>query len=372
MSVNQLTIAEALNISVATVSRSLRNNPAISPETRARVGEAAVRLGYKVNPAGRGQLGRRRTSVEGESITPAESALRPAQGLVPLAAICRGSINPNSVHNLVALRLIQGMSRGARANRASLHVEFLPSDEFDLLATEAGHPQVVRDGVVSGALLVNQPTSAVVHSLAKLMPCINFERYSDCTTTDCVTEDNLGSMSLVFDHLLELGHRKIGLVDSLYKQPSYIARFAGYVQNLMERGMVYEPANVTLPDAPADLDVRIPLLADHIARRIRQDGVTAWICMNDYIGYQIMAQLGRHNLAAPRDLSICGFDNFDPPMGLPKLTTIDGPFEQMGQVAVTRLIQRIVQKDLPAVHMMLRTRLLVGQSTGRHVGSQPA
>ena len=366
MSVNQLTIAEALNISVATVSRSLRNHPAISAQTRARVGEAAVRFGYKVNPVGRGRLPGSRSVASTESTI---AVAKPAQGLVPLAAICRGSINPNSVHNLVALRLIQGMSRGARANRASLHVEFLSSAEFDLLATKGGHPQVVRDSFVSGALLVNQPTSAVVHSLANVMPCINFERYSDCITTDCVTEDNLGSMSLLFDHLLALGHCKIGLVDSHFDQPSYTARFAGYVQNLMERGMVYDPVNGTLPDAPAGLDARIPILADHIARRIRQNGVTAWICMNDYIGYQIMTQLARHNLSAPRDLSICGFDNFEPPPGLPKLTTIDGPFEEMGKVAVTRLIQRIIQKDLPAVHMMLRTRLIAGQSTGPYVRS---
>ncbi len=370
MTVSQLTIAEALNISVATVSRSLRNHPAISPETRARVGEAAVRFGYKVNPAGRGRLPGSRSAASTASSS--DAAIKSVQGLVPLAAICRGSINPNSVHNLVALRLIQGMSRGARANRASLHVEFLSSAEFDLLASAGGHPQVVRDAFVSGALLVNQPTSAVVHSLANVMPCINFERYSDCTTTDCVTEDNLGSMSLLFDHLLELGHRKIGLIDSLYDQPSYTARFAGYVQNLMERGMVYDPVNATLPDAPADLNIRIPLLADHVARQIRKNGVTAWICMNDYIGYQIMTQLARHNLSAPRDLSICGFDNFEPPLGLPKLTTIDGPFEEMGLVAVTRLIQRIVQKDLPPVHMMLRTRLITGQSTGPYGGGQPA
>lgn len=359
MTASQNTIAEALNVSVATVSRSLRNHPAISAETRARVAEAAVRLGYRGpeegNAVTRGRP--RRANTVGQ-------ATKPQMGLVHIAAICRGSIAPDSVHNIVAFRLVQGMSRGARDNRSTLHIEYLPPEEFDLLHNSEYWPLAIQERFVSGVVLVNHPSSAAIKTLAKALPCINFERHADCTDTDCVTEDNLGSISKLFDHFILLGHRRIGLVDSGYDLPSYQARLGGYVQNLIERSMAFDPANAILPNPPADLNARFEALAAHIEQRLRRHGVTAWICVNDFIGYHIIRQLNHRGIRVPEDVSIAGFDNFSPPLGLPKLTTIDGPFEAMGKVAVERLIERIIHKNIPPVYSMLNTRLIVGQSTG--------
>jgi LacI family transcriptional regulator len=359
MAASQNIIAESLNLSVATVSRSLRNHPAISAETRARVAEAAVRLGYRLPEGGdRATRGRpRRASAAAEQS-------KPKMGLIHLAAICRGSITPDSVHNLVAFRLVQGMSIGARALRASLHIEYLPPEEFDKLHHPDCWPLVVQEKVASGVVLVNQPSSAAIKTLAKTVPCINFERHADCTDTDCVTEDNLGSISQLFDHFLSLGHRRIGLVDSRYDLPSYQARLGAYVQNLVERSMPFDPADAILPDAPMDLEARYQALAAHIEDRLRRHHVTAWICLNDFVGYRIIGQLNKRGLRVPEDVSIAAFDNFDPPPGLPKLTTIDGPFETMGQVAVERLVKRVIQSDIPPLYTMLRTRLIIGKSTG--------
>ena len=361
MTASQNTIAESLNVSVATVSRSLRNHPAISAETRARVAEAAVRLGYRGpderNTAVRGRPRRARASVPAQAIDP-------QRGLVHVAAICRGSITPDSVHNIVAFRLVQGMSRGARENRATLHIEYLPPEEFDRIHDPEYWPLAIKERFVSGVVLVNHPSSAAIKALAKSIPCINFERHADCTDTDCVTEDNLGSISKLFDHFILLGHRRIGLVDSGYDLPSYQARLGGYVQNLVERSMTFNSANAILPDAPTDQNARFEALAAHIEQRLRSDQVTAWICVNDFIGYHIIRHLNNRGVRVPEDVSIAAFDNFDPPSGLPKLTTIDGPFEAMGKVAVERLIERIIHKDIPPVYSMLNTRLIIGQSTG--------
>ena len=361
MAASQNTIAESLNVSVATVSRSLRNHPAISAETRARVAEAAVRLGYRMPDDGHGATrGRPRRST-----APARADdLKPRMGLIHLAAICRGSITPDSVHNLVAFRIVQGMSRGARANRATLLIEYLPPEEFDLLHNPDFWPLVIRENVASGVVLVNRPSSAAIKTLAKTIPCINFERHADCTDTDCVTEDNLGSVSQLFDHFFALGHRRIGLADSGYDLPSYQARLGAYVQNLVERSMPFDPDDAILPSTSENLDSRFQALAAHIEKRLRSNHVTAWICLNDFVGYHVIAELNKLGVRVPEDVSIAGFDNFDPPPGLPKLTTIDGPFETMGSVAVERLIRRVIQKDIPPLHAMLRTRLIIGNSTG--------
>jgi LacI family transcriptional regulator len=361
MTASQNTIAEALHVSIATVSRSLRNHPAISAETRARVAEAAIRLGYRVPEAGQSlPRGRPRRSMADVDA----AASKPRMSLVHLAVICRGSITPDSVHDLVAFRIVQGLSRGARANRATLHIEYLPPEEFDLLHDPEYWPLVIQERFVSGVVLVNHPSSAAIKSLTKTVPCINFERHADCTDADCVTEDNLGSVSKLFDHFIAFGHRRIGLVDSGYDLPSYQARLGGYVQNLVERSMPFDPAHALLPNAPADQADRFKALAEHMEGRLRHDQVTAWICVNDFVGYHIIRELKNRGLRVPEDISIAAFDNFDPPPGLPKLTTIDGPFEAMGGVAVERLIKRVIQRDIPPLYTMLNTRLIIGQSTG--------
>ncbi|MEL6311442.1 MAG: substrate-binding domain-containing protein, partial [Pseudomonadota bacterium] len=70
----------------------------------------------------------------------------------------------------------------------------------------------------------------------------------------------------------------------------------------------------------------------------------------------------------PQDISLCGFDHFDPPQGLPKLTSIDAPFEEMGKLAVTRLHHRIRQTVSITYHTMIECRLREGESTAAIAG----
>ena len=66
----------------------------------------------------------------------------------------------------------------------------------------------------------------------------------------------------------------------------------------------------------------------------------------------------------PEDVSVCGFDNFDPPARASKLTSIDGPFEKMGEVAVRRLVQRIAGPGASASTSCSAANLVVEATTG--------
>lgn len=65
----------------------------------------------------------------------------------------------------------------------------------------------------------------------------------------------------------------------------------------------------------------------------------------------------------PADVSICGFDNLES-VGLPKLTSIDWPFEAMGKVAVRRLMRRIENPSATPVSQFFHGALVRGQTTG--------
>ena len=341
------------------MSRSLKNHPAISAQTRARVAEQAVRMGYRPrnarNPA--------EAFIGGDLVrSPSDAA---PTGLVHLAVICRGSLSAASLHNAVDLRIIQGMSTAARAQRATLHIEYLPPDEFDHLHNREVWPLILQERIVSGALLVTAPSSAALHALAAHFPCVQFIASSAVIPVDRVTEDSLRSMGQLFDHLTTLGHQKIGLADFGFTAGWARARFAAYVQTVMERGPGYFPtdANYFPGDTSAGAQ-RAAKVAQTIEHRWRQDGVSAWICMDDYIGYLLLAALRQRGVRVPEDVSVCGFDNFDPPEGLPKLTSIDGPFEAMGAVAVRRLLRRVAHQQNELMHLMMDCRLVQGASTG--------
>lgn len=349
MASDQQAIAEALSISVATVSRSLKNHPAISLATRARVADAALRMGY-----------RRR----GDKPMRVETHIEPT-GMVHLGVLCRGSLSPGVVHNNVVMRLIQGMSVAARAKRVALQIEYLAPDEFDHLNVPSTWPAVIRERVISGLALFADPHPDAVEALSAHLPCLQFVSAGVHSKVDCVTEDNAKSIAQLFNHLRAFGHEQIGMADFGYHGPSAKARLGGYVQSLLENNMVFDPQNATFLAAdPSVGEERLQKIADHVARRVTQ-GVTAWICDNDFLGYSLMGELQRRGLRVPSDVSICGFDNFAPPPGLPKLTSIDGPFETMGEAAVARLLRRAVQgSGVEPVHIMYGCRLIEGESTG--------
>jgi DNA-binding LacI/PurR family transcriptional regulator len=357
MAGEQRAIAEALNISEATVSRSLKNHPRISAVTRARVAEVAVRMGLR--PRGT-------DAVEGMSKPPGD---RKSSGMIHLGTLCRGSSASGKPQDIVALRLIQGMSLAARANRATLHIEFLSPHEFDRLDDPRMWPTVIQERIISGVAIFADLKPSAVEVLSKHLPCVQFVAPGSRSVADSVTEDNVRAVGQLFDHLQGLGHKQIGMADFGYDSPSARSRLVGYMQALVNRNMPYHPDDCRLPVgklpiSAADSEVqRAASVADHVIGRMTQ-GVRAWICVNDNFGYQLVEQLKLRGISVPKDVSVCGFDNFDPPEGMPKLTTMETPYEAVGRAAVRRLMLRATERDGEPVHIMFGCKLIEGESTG--------
>ncbi len=361
MDVSQQTIAQALNVSVATVSRSLRNHPAISSETRARVAEAAMRLGYKV-PDGRtitrGRPRRDNGRAGGQNFT--------SLGLAHLAVICQGGARPDSAHFVVQFRILQGMSAAARAHHATLHIEYLSDEEFNSLPAPATWPAVLREKFVSGVILLGTPRPETVAALQRVLPCICFQRSAGAMEIDTVSEDNYNSMCQLFTHLMQLGHRRIGMVDFGYRSHSYRARLGAFMQCLLEWNLPVECEDFIFPgrDDLLSEEAKAAPAAEHVIARRRAAAVTAWICQNDYQGYLLLRHLHKSGLRVPEDISLCGFDHFPPPEGLAPLTSIDGAFEAMGSAAISRLLARIKSPTMEPANILLNTNLCLGKSTG--------
>ncbi len=339
MAANQQSIAKHLGLSIATVSRSLSDHPSINPKTRARVLSAASAMGYK--PGGKRES-KKMTSVP------------------TIAAISYGSASLDGYNAVVRNRVLHGMISEARERELSLSLDYIHPDQAKRIDDLEVLPPIVRFGQCQGLLVIGNFPAEAVDRLAKQLPCVKVAGFVPNVTVDCIDHDDLGSMEMLVKHLWGLGHRRIGFIPASDYSVERI-RWSGLVLALQRRG-------VSLSDM-ASWGFEPGLVKDHdaltakVEARLKQ-GVTGWIAANDAEGYRLLDSLKSRGIICPRDLSVCGFDHLDPPANLPRMTSIEAPFEDLGKLAVARLHQRVRQVVSSTNHTMLSCQLVPGKSTG--------
>lgn len=341
--ISQADIARELGISIATVSRSLRNVKGINPRTRARVLEKAVQKGYR-----------------GDRLQET-----PQSGNLNIGALLFCRELEKAYSDNVRSRVLRGMMEEAKRRDVAIHLDYITLPVSEWLKTPKAQSVGFRRGKWQGFILCGHLQAAELQAFLPNRVCVQVADHLPGIPVDNVDHDDLASCEALVDHLYGLGHRRIGFLD-LGGQPipcSY-TRYAGYVTALARRGMPLVPENILGVTTPVtDKETAFAHVRDRIC-----EGVRAWICTNDACGYQLLSALAQTGLQCPRDVSVCGFDNFEPPASLPKLTSIDAPFEAMGVMAVNRLLTRLRFHDWETSHMLLRCRLVLGESTGNFSG----
>lgn len=167
------------------------------------------------------------------------------------------------------------------------------------------------------------------------------------------------------EHLLLVGHRRIGVISGPEKYLCSRARTDGYRHALQQHGVPYDPSLVRWGDFRHEGGYRfgLELLAD--AHR-----PTALFAGSDQqaLGvYEAARQLG---LSVPRDVSIVGFDDLPFARWLPPpLTTIRQPLAQMGAMAAEMLMRLIDGRALTSQRVELATELVVRESTAALEGT---
>lgn len=339
MPASQHAIAKHLGISIATVSRSLNDHPAINPKTRARVINAASAMGYKP--------GRKREPKRVASVP-------------TIAAISYGAASLDGYRAVVRSRVLEGMIAEARERELSLSLDYIQPEMADRIDEPSVLPPIVRSGQCEGLLVIGHFPGDAVGRLAEQYPCVKVAGYTPNVPVDCIHHDDLSSMEMLVDHLWGLGHRRIGFLPVADLAIERL-RWSGLVLALQRRGVSlsemaswgFEPGSIQDHDAMASM----------VEERLTQ-GVTGWIAANDAEGYRLLGALADRGISCPRDISVCGFDHFDPPADLPRLTSIEAPFEDLGKLAVARLHQRIRRVVSTTNHTMLNCQLVPGESTG--------
>ena len=337
-------IAKQAGCSVSTVSRVLNNSASVSLKTRQAVLEA-MRASGSVPKV----LGRRAKRQQ-------QAASVPASGMVEILMVRRSAMEALVVENgkllvgpIGSLTLDRFFSpEGRYANSYFRHIVDGAIDELNrfkhrgvLNVTPAlDHPQLL-DNVNApsnrGLLLLGDYGDDVQAFVEQCRcPVVTLMTWDHAGAPDYVGIDNVRGISLAFDHLYQLGHRKIGYVAGSNQSAVFRERLLAYRMKLAGCDLPYRA------DWVVDGTSYIGTIEAGVQAILHQeDRPTAFLCCYDGAAVAVKHAGERVGLKVPKDLSVVGFDDedivelFDPP-----LTTVHVPTHEMGRRAVQLLMMR--------------------------------
>ncbi len=324
-------VAARAGVSVTVVSYVLNDGPRpVSPATRARVEKAIEELGYYPNELAR-SLRRQRSLTIGL--------------LIPNLA--------NPVYAEIA-RNIEDV-----CIKAGYLV--LLCDSARDPAQEKRFVRMLRAKQVDGVIMIpSQNPLELINTLkAARIPSVVLEH--DLPETHFIAIDDLQGGRLGTQHLLSLGHRRIGLIRRHPSSALSSERFTGYRQALEAAGIAFDPSLVVEcePGQAAGYRSMQKLLA-------LPEPPTAVFTHNDVLALGAMHAIWEADLSIPEDISMVGYDDIVSSGYLtPPLTTVKFPKARMGRQAAHTILELVQNnEDLPARKVVLPVELVVRASTG--------
>ncbi len=325
--VTSVDVARHVGVSQSTVSRTFSNDSTVAPETRRRVMEAALELGYTPNAIAR-SLSMQQTRIVGILVAPSSSPFQP----------------------YVMEKLIQGLQR---IGRQALVFTPGPDQEFDDILRVVLQYQVDAL-IVTAATLSSERLSDFER---KGTPVILFNRYTPGETTTAVCCDNIEGGRLVANLLLDAGHKRLAYLAGNQNSSTNRDRMKGFTDRLWERGAIkplVEQAEYTYEDGYA------------AAGRLleRPDPPDAIFCAGDIIAMGAVDFARDAGISVPQELSIIGFD--DIPMAswsAYSLTTIREPVDEMIDISMRLLEERLENPGTEPVIRLLPGTLIRRRSS---------
>lgn len=188
----------------------------------------------------------------------------------------------------------------------------------------------------------------------------------------CVRADDYQGAYDLTQHLLSLGHRRIGFVVGDGRDSTVAKRMEGYQAALQGAGI--EPSlrwvrhlrlQIRHHDSKSEF---VEQGRRTVTQWLREDwqgvGCTALMCQNDHVAVGAIQALQEGGLQVPNDVSVTGFDGTEMYAWFsPRLTTVEVPLRKIGMEAVRMLVTRIQKPESPAEEAILPTHLRVEAST---------
>lgn len=334
MTVTLVEIAQAAGVSVSTVSRALSNgNYPLKEETRQRVLKLAEEMGYKPNLVAR-SLQSNRSHLVGVIVDRMQS---------PFAAAT-----------------VQGIQDGLRNEGYSISIAYSNRDQE--VALEAVHSFYSRQ--VDGMIILNSWLHNYNDPILSLndRPFVFVNRlFSNCMS-NCVGPGDRYGAQVATQHLVDLGHQRIGYINGRGEWIEAQNRLAGYLDVLQKYDLPQDNNLIQQGDWSVDSGYEATQLLLALKER-----PTAIFAANDIMALGAIYAVQDVGMNIPQDIAIVGYDDRDFTAWIrPSLTTIRMPSYEMGQAAARLLLKQFSGEELEDA-TQIPGELIVRESCGANV-----
>lgn len=320
-------VAKRAGVSKATVSRVLNNRP-VSAETYAKVMKAIRALNYQPNAQ--------------------------ARGLSLQQAKIIGLIAPELLGDFYG-PVIQGIEEVLQKNDFNLIVSRAQSKEYRLA-------KMLKEKKVDG-LIIATPRRIGEKAILALkkdnFPVVVLDGNVGEQVNSVEVDSYQGAFQAT-EHLIKLGHTRIGVISSPYRFKESRDRLRGYQDALRHYGLTYDHGLVregdyTLASGEREMEQLLPLEARP----------TAVLAFNDSMAIGAIHGLFKKGLSVPKDMAVVGFDDsYVAKSFYPPLTTVRQPIKEMGAVAARKMLAILSGEETAITHIILQTSLVVRASCG--------
>lgn len=325
-------VAKRAGVSLKTVSRVVNGEVKVSPQTKAKILDVIRQLDFAPNLAAR----------------------RLSHG----KAMAIGLVLGWSLNSTYSSAMTDFIFKSCKEQGYSL-VLFSNDENLESQVLQACLGKQV-DGIILDTI-VGQRDELRTQLDSFQIPYVVVHPSSNDGTYTCahVTIDDHQSAKVAVEYLIQLGHRSIGCIVEKSGLSQERDRLSGYQQALAEAGIGYREELVSVNTNrgfQAGFSSASQLLANC-------DDLSAIFCATDEIAMGAMSTIWQQGRKIPNDISVIGFDDIRyAAMIVPPLTTIRQPIDQIAELVVKYLIDKIKDPAIAPIHQILPTSLIVRET----------
>jgi len=328
-------VAKALNISPSTVSRGLKDHPHVRKETKKSIIAKAEEMGYQQNKFA-SNLRQKHTKTIGV--------------VVP------------RLNSYFMATVISGIEKITAQHGYGLIIsQSLESWEKEIMCISTFFNNRV-DGLLVSLAFDTKSMDHFKMLLNKDIPVVFFDRVAECNGCINIVIDNYKAGYEATSHLIEQGCKRIVHIGGNLLRNVYAERFRGYRQALADNRISYDQNMVIISDMNGQTGtdtVKKILKMGH-----RPDGIFS---SNDTSAVAAMVELEKAGISIPDEIAVVGFNNEPISQVIkPNLSTIDYPAREIGEIAATSLINKLVNSQSANLStIILKHKLISRQSSIR-------
>lgn len=325
-------VAAEAEVSTSTVSLYTRGDPRVSEKTARCIQAAIDKIGYVPRPH------KKRSNQQ------------------PLFGLLIENLALLSATDIIYNPIFHAIEAEARKHGYGMLLSVIQKDQIPRMVIE----DQVRGLIIFGCSPINDELA--VRLTRRGIPLVLVDNYVPGLHVDSIVPDNQGGGYLAFKHLVELGHKRIAIMEGPRKYKTLTDRVCGALRAAEESGLIlspeYQQASLGYPrKGYQEMKQLLSLPAPP----------TAVYAVSDITAFGALEAIKDAGLRVPDDVSLVGFNDIpEAAHTVPPLTTIHVPASQMGELAMDQLTAVINGESNLPVRAAVCVHLVVRNSTAQY------